>query len=205
MQFDLKPTNEQRLLRVIEKEIRNASLVIISDYGYGTISKRIADKILEEGKRKKINIFVSSVGHNYLKYRSPETIIKINTRDSLLLINESENKKLEPSEILERLHDLLDADRILLTREREGIAIYDNGVITEKPATRDEPKDVKGIGEVMTATICSRLLMRRNFEDSCELGNVAAGLAVSRGNIESISEREIIEAQKEYDDWADEK
>lgn len=195
----------KKFLSNIERRLEGAGMTVIADYGYGTVSSTIAEQIVRKSKGKGIDVLVSSTGENYLNYKGSNAIIKINMENALHIIKEPSRYKLDPHVILEKLSDILDIPRILLTRSSDGIAVYDNGTITEMPATRNERVDIKGIGEVMVAAMTMSLISGREFLKACEFGNVAAGLAVSKKNIESITKKEIMNAKKEYEDWFEQK
>ncbi|MGI0060416.1 MAG: PfkB family carbohydrate kinase, partial [Nitrosotalea sp.] len=95
---------------------------------------------------------------------------------------------------------ILQSNRILLTRGEEGISIF-NGDTIEMPATENKRVDVKGIGEIMTAVVNISLVNSGNFYESCKLGNIAAGVAVSKSSTDDVSLRDIRKAKKEYDEW----
>lgn len=195
----------KKFLSNIERKLDGAGMTVITDYGYGTMSSTIAEQIVRRSKGKGIDVLVSSTGENYLNYKGSNAIIKINMDNSLHIIKEPGRYKLDSHVILEKLSDVLDIPRILLTRSNDGIAVYDNGSVTEMPATRNERIDIKGIGEVMIAAMTASLISGQEFLKACEFGNVAAGLAVSKKNIESITKKEIMNAKNEYEDWFEQK
>lgn len=194
-----------KLFNIIEGEIKGASLVVICDYGLGLFTESVVNKIIAETKRNGVDLFISSTGTNYLNYKGSNSMIKINTENSLLLIKERESDKISSHEILSRLEEVLMTDKILLTRSHDGIAVYEHGIVTEMPATQDRVIDIKGIGEVMIAAITYSLLSKNNFLEACKLGNIAAGIAASKGDINIISKADIMKAKRNYDEWLDQK
>lgn len=195
----------KRIIKIITDELKNARLVIIADYGLGTINNKIAECIIQETKRRKVDILITSVGHNYLMYKGPSTIIKINLENSSLLIKEPQINKISSHSICSKLSHILQSNRILLTRGEEGIAIYNGDTTTEMPATENTKVDIKGIGETMTAVIGISLVNSNNFHEACKLGNIAAGIAVSKSSTDTISLNDIRKAKLEYEEWLEEK
>ncbi|MGI0094695.1 MAG: PfkB family carbohydrate kinase [Nitrosotalea sp.] len=196
----LDETNTKKIMGIITEEIRNAGLIIIADYGFGTINNKIAEHIIRESERRNVNVFVTSSGYNYLMYKGPKIIIKINLESSALLIKEPQISKMTSHAINNKLAHILQSNRILLTRGEEGISIF-NGDTIEMPATENKRVDVKGIGEIMTAVVNISLVNSGNFYESCKLGNIAAGVAVSKSSTDDVSLRDIRKAKKEYDEW----
>lgn len=194
-----------KLFNVIKKEVKTASLVVICDYGFGMLTEEITNKIIAEAQQRNTGLLVSSTGINYLNYKNSNSIIRINMDNSLFLINENNSCNLSPQKILTKLEEVLRTEKILLTRSHEGIAVYEEGVITEMSATQDKVVDIKGIGEVMIAAIIYSLLSKNSFLEACKLGNIAAGIAASKGDVRLISKKDIMNAKKEYDEWLEQK
>ena len=78
-------TKEEKLLKKnIIKEINKHDIVIISDYGHGLISKKIAKEILKRAKFSSVNAQVNAanIGHHTIsKYLKPNLAI-INENDA---------------------------------------------------------------------------------------------------------------------------
>lgn len=202
---NLRKKTMNRLFNIIEKEIKTAGLVVICDYGFGMMTEEITNKIISKVKQKNIGLFVSSTGTNYLNYKNSNSMMRINMDNSLLLIKENNSHNLSPEKILMKLMEVLKTKKILLTRSHEGIAVYEEGVITEMPATQDKVVDLKGIGEVMIATIIYSLFSKNSFLEACKLGNIAAGVAASKGDASLVSKKDIMNAKREYNEWLEQK
>lgn len=202
---NLGEKNVKRTTKIITDELKNARLVIIADYGFGTINNKIVEHIIHESERRKINILITSVGYNYLMYKSSHIIIKINLENSALLIKEPEINKISSHSICSKLSHILQSNRILLTRGEEGVAIYDRDTTTEMPATENIKVDIKEIGETMIAVIGISLVNSSDFHEACKLGNIAAGIAVSKSSTDAISLNDIRKAKSEYNEWLEQK
>ena len=90
-------------------------------------------------------------------------------------------------------------------RGEKGIAIYDGDTTIEMPATENTKVDIKEIGETMTAVMSMSLVNSGDFHEACKLGNIAAGIAVSKSSTDTISLNEIRKAKSEYEEWLEEK
>jgi len=156
---------------------------------------------VKECSKNKVSLFASSTGLNYNFFKNSDVMIKINMKNSFLLLGENPSKKVSSDKICKRLQKVLGIKQILLTKGNEGIAIFEDDYTIEMPATKDEKIDIKGIGEIMIAAIAMSLTKNGDFQEACKLGNIAAGLATSRGNIKSITKSEILKAKREYEDW----
>lgn len=207
--FDLIPQNPisskniiKKLEQIITKQLKQTDFVIICDYGFNPIPKQIIQKLFEHAS--KINILVSTIGKNYLNFSSKDVIIKINKTNALSLLDSSISIN-EPKKIIKNIAKILNVNRIILTNADEGIVVFDNGIIIEMPATKHIKIDPKGIGDVLVAAMTSSLLSNNDFIDSCKLGNIAAGVAISKGSPYTISKKELLDAKNEYEQWLEQK
>jgi len=202
---------EDKLLKLIKKESNNCKIIVISDYGFGTISIKLINEVISIAKKKGLKLLISSVGENYLNYKNSDAMIKINLSNSLQLINEPDKNKLNIKQILKKLNILLGCSKILLTLGKDGIAIFDDGEITEIPAinkideVKYESRDIFVTGEIMIASMLMNLSSNNNFLDACEIGNLAAGIATINLDVESITKKDIKIAKKAYDAWLEQK
>jgi len=196
----------RKILTNFRKHLRTTKLVIFSDYGLGTINEELAEQVIKDCQSRKIDVFVSSTGFNYLMFKNPNVMFKINMENASLLSEISGKTTLRSSnKICKNLEKVLGWKKILLTRGKDGIAIYENGVAIENPATQSEIIDIKGIGEIMIAAVAMSLLKNNDFYDACSLGNIAAGLAAAKGSIQQITKKDLIQAKLKYEEWLEQK
>ena len=201
----LDETITKKMNKIITDELKNTRLIIIADYGLSTINHKIIEHIIRESERRKVNVLITSVGYNYLMYKGHHTIIKINLENSALLIKEPQINKISSHSICSKLSDILQSNQILLTRGERGIAIYDGNTTIEMPATENTKVDIKDIGETMTAVMGMSLVNSIDFHEACKLGNIAAGIAVSKSSTDTISLNDIRKAKSKYEEWLEEK
>ena len=139
-----------------------------------------------------------------MNFSSKDVIIKINKANALSILDSSISIK-EPKKIIKKIAKTLNINRIILTNADEGIVVFDNGIIIEMPATKHIKIDPKGIGDVLVAAMTFSLLSNNDFIDSCKLGNIAAGVAISKRSPHIISKRELLDAKNEYEQWLEQK
>jgi D-beta-D-heptose 7-phosphate kinase/D-beta-D-heptose 1-phosphate adenosyltransferase len=202
---EISKENENKMIGMLKKEIQDAKLVIIADYGLGTLKQNIIDNIIQQSIKRKISVFVSSTKRNYLRYKDPSLMIKINMENALLMIDEKTSNKIGSEMICKKLEENLRVKKILLTKGSDGIAIYENGVTIEIPATQNMRGNIYGVGEVMIAVVALALINSNNFFEACKIGNIASGTVISKNGPEGISKKAILQGKKEYDEWLDQK
>ncbi|MFP4193299.1 MAG: PfkB family carbohydrate kinase [Candidatus Hydrogenedentota bacterium] len=82
----------------------------------------------------------------------------------------------------------------LITRGPKGVSIFrEDGGITRVPCDPLEPVDVTGAGDTVTAAAAVTLVAGGTLHDAAVLGNKAAGLAVMRQGVVTVSAEELAE------------
>jgi rfaE bifunctional protein kinase chain/domain len=196
-----------KLYNLIKKEIKKADVVIVFDYGHTPLTDNINE--LLKNYSKKIPVLISTTGKNYLNFKNSNVLIKINRNNANYLVNNSSNS-IKPKKVIKEISKILNLKEILLTLADDGAIILNQDEIFEIPATKHVRIDPKGIGEIMLSAMCMSLIDSDEFDESCKIGNIAAGLAISKGflsgeKIYTIKKKELKIAIKEYENWLLEK
>ena len=80
----------------------------------------------------------------------------------------------------------------LVTRGPDGITIFpQDGEITDVPILPCEVVDVTGAGDTVTAAVTLAVLAGGSLHDAAVIANAAAGVAVSRPNVVTVSREEV--------------
>lgn len=188
---DLEPDEElvSELVAYIERYASDCDLVMISDYGHGVLTEPIISEVRHRAKFLAVNAQTNSanLGYNLItkKYSSP----------NLACVDEAEARlargdKHEDIHLLsEALASKLDADRLIITRGKQGSVGFDyKEGVTQSPALASQVVDRVGAGDAyyVVASLCSALGVPLDLVSF--LGNAIGGLAVQVvGNREPIS------------------
>jgi len=79
-----------------------------------------------------------------------------------------------------------------VTRGPEGITVFaQNGDIIDVPILPCEVVDITGAGDTVTAAVTLTVLAGGSFEDAAVIGNAAAGVAVSKPNVVTVTREEV--------------
>ena len=196
-----------KLYNLIKKEIKNSDAVVVFDYGYTPLTDEINE--LLKNYSEKIPILISTTGKNYLNFKNSNVLIKMNRNNAQILVNDFSNT-FKPKKIINEISKILNLKEILLTIADDGVIILNKNEILEIPATKHVRIDPKGIGEIMLSAMCMSLLESSDFAESCKIGNIAAGLAISKGfssgeQTYTIKKKELEIAINEYENWLLEK
>ena len=196
-----------KLFSLIKKEIKNSDAVIVCDYGYAPLTNKINELLKKYAE--KIPILISTTDENYMNFKDSKILIKINRTNAQILTKQFFNNK-KSKKMVKEISKILNLKEVLLTVAEDGVIILNEDVILEIPATQHMRIDPKGIGEIMLAAMGMSLLKSNDFIEACKIGNIAAGLAVSKGFssneiIYTITLNELKTAIREYENWLNEK
>ena len=85
-------------------------------------------------------------------------------------------------------------NNIVMTLGSEGCYILNDELDLHVPGMKVDPLDTVGAGDTFTGAFCAALAEGKSVVDAVKMGNVAAGIAVTRvGVVESIPSREEVD------------
>jgi rfaE bifunctional protein kinase chain/domain/rfaE bifunctional protein nucleotidyltransferase chain/domain len=188
---DLNKKEEDQLRKKIFKKINKNTLLIISDYGHGFISKKLAKKICSMSKNIFLNTQLNAANIGY------HTLRNYNNFNSLI-INESElrhefkDRHSDVKKLVITLSKLINVKNILVTRGANGAICYNTKLdnFYEAPAFANKIIDKVGAGDTLLALFSICLFSKINIEMSLFIASIAASISVeSIGNSKSVDKK----------------
>ncbi len=174
----------EKYLHVLEK----VELVILSDYGKGTLSESAA--LIAKARAKNIPVIVDPKSNDYSVYRGA-TVITPNLKEFEAVVGHCATVDI----LVEKAKNLLLAyqiDALVVTRAEQGLSIIlANGETTHVPAIVREVHDVTGAGDTVVAVLGSALASGLDLVSAATLGNIAAGIAVGKLGAATVSVPEL--------------
>jgi D-beta-D-heptose 7-phosphate kinase/D-beta-D-heptose 1-phosphate adenosyltransferase len=176
----LPPPVEDTLLRWIDSHLSRADAYILSDYGKGVISNRVAEHIIQGARERRKPVIVDPKGTNYAKYRGA-TVVKPNIHEVQHVLKEEIEDNAGLLEASRRLADLLDGAALLITRGPEGMSLFRPGLAPlHIAAVARNVFDVTGAGDTVVSTLAMALAAGSALEQAVHLANQAAGIVVGK-------------------------
>jgi rfaE bifunctional protein kinase chain/domain len=191
--LDLSPEEEDALARRAAKCARDADACVISDYAKGVVTPKVCQTVITAASAKGIPIVVDPKESDYTKYAGA-TVITPNlneartvagTYDSRFHARDDSGILIE--DIAETIMKKCNAS-LLITRGSEGMSLFERGArpVTIRARTR-QVYDVTGAGDTVVATLALGFAAGLSLENSCRLGNLAAGIVVGELGASTIS------------------
>lgn len=162
-----------RLLEVFAAELKQASVVLFSDYAKGVLTPEILEKMLVLAKG--LPTIVDPKGTDFTRYRGA-TLIKPNLKETYEAAGVDELE-----EAARILLAKTGAEKLFVTRASDGISVFDkkNGR-SDHPTRGREVKDVTGAGDTVCAILACCIANGWCDAEMAELANVAASISIEQ-------------------------
>ncbi|MDR3477175.1 MAG: bifunctional D-glycero-beta-D-manno-heptose-7-phosphate kinase/D-glycero-beta-D-manno-heptose 1-phosphate adenylyltransferase HldE [Gammaproteobacteria bacterium] len=180
--------NPQLLLDAYQKALEHADIVILSDYGKGTLTDPQA--FIRMAKEANVPILVDPKGTNFKPYCGAN-VITPNLKEFEIIVGPCQNER----EIFTKGQAFLEEyniEALLLTRGERGMTLIQKGQEEHHlPAHAREVFDVTGAGDTVIAVLAASLAAHASLPSAMSLANLAAGLVVAKLGAATISSPEL--------------
>ncbi len=149
--FETAPSHEILATKLAdyERQLQDADLVILSDYGQGGLTH--IGTMIERARSAGKAVLVDPKGDDYARYRGA-TLITPNRSELRQVVGRWKDDA-ELAAKAETLRCDLALDAVLVTRAEEGMSLYSAGGALTIPAQSREVFDVTGAGDTVIATL----------------------------------------------------
>ncbi len=180
----LSPAVEKSLLERAGDLISKVDAVILQDYAKGIFSENVAQKLIKLAREKEKKVMVDPHRTTPLRYYRGADLIKPNFQEALALAKMTEddlhvNKNLL-AEVVRVITEQGNFGRVVVTRGKQGMTIYENGQLSQVPTFAREVYDVTGAGDTVIASLALGWSAGFNLPEACLLANAAAGVVVAK-------------------------
>jgi len=177
----------ERILGII-KEI---DALVISDYGKGFITEKLAKAIIKISKDYKKPIIVDPKPQ-HAKFYKGATLITPNFKESSEIAElKGENGDAFVEKVGSKITKELDVN-VLITRGPKGMSIFEKNKLPKHiPTKAKEVFDVSGAGDTVVATMALCLASGLSLEQAAHIGNHAAGIEVGKIGTATVSPEEL--------------
>jgi len=189
-----QPTTEDALLERLAALGPRVDAIVISDYGYGSVTPRIFEHLNTIARRANAVVSVDS------RYQIPRftgvTAATPNEAELEQLTGVSADDERTVEKAGRQLLERLDARLLLVTRGSRGMALLErDGATTFIPIHgTDEIADVTGAGDTVISTFTLALASGATPLQAATLANVAGGLVVMKRGTATVLPSELRQA-----------
>lgn len=176
--FEKQPSPEilKRKLRDFNRLVNQADVVILSDYGKGSLShiEQMIALCNEAGKP----VLVDPKGDDYARYRNA-TLLTPNRSEFREVAGRWKSEE-ELTQKAQKLRAELNLGALLVTRSEEGMSLYEKDRVLHEKASALEVFDVSGAGDTVIATLGVMLASGASLDLAVKTANRAAGIVVGK-------------------------
>jgi len=173
----------EQLLAQFAQCVADADVVILSDYGKGTLVD--VQALIELAKAAQKPVLVDPKGTDFSRYAGADCITP-NLKEFQAVVGECSDE----TSIIERARLLIDAhdlQGLLITRSSDGMTIVDKTQANTFPVASREVFDVTGAGDTVIAALACCLAAKCSLSQSVQLANIAASCVVAKFGAASLS------------------
>ncbi|WP_349431769.1 bifunctional D-glycero-beta-D-manno-heptose-7-phosphate kinase/D-glycero-beta-D-manno-heptose 1-phosphate adenylyltransferase HldE [Methylomarinum sp. Ch1-1] len=180
--------DSDRLLHQYHAEMAQAQVIILSDYGKGTLSR--VEQFIELARLMKKPVLVDPKGHDFSIYRNA-TLITPNLNEFEGVVGACRDEQ----QIVERGMNLLtelNLEALLITRGEQGMTL----LASEQnplhlPTHAREVFDVTGAGDTVISVLGASLAAKKSLADATMLANIGAGIVVGKMGTATVNTEEL--------------
>ena len=196
-----------RILKKVEELMFPESIILLSDYAKGVLTKNLISEIILLAKKRRSIILLDPKGPDFSKYKGVN-YLKPNLKEFGHLIDyfglNSNNSLIENGK---KVCDLLDLQGLIVTMGEKGMHYISRAEEHFIPACRREVFDITGAGDTVFAFLALGLAANLSILHSLKFANHAASIAVSHLKTYAVSFEELIDknvelTEKVFFDWA---
>lgn len=188
---------EQQIIDDLPTLFKDVSVLALSDYGKGFLTKTLLSALIDFAKQWGIPVITDPKGTDFMKYAG-STILKPNLGEAYAAANLTSDAPLE--KVAEKILRQSVAEVLLITRSESGISIFDrSGNRQDFPVRIHEVKDVTGAGDTVLAMLTFAIGNKLPLAEATQLSNVAAGIAIEHLGCARITLTELAQRLLQYD------
>lgn len=182
----------RRMAAIVEAEMRDCEVVVVSDYGCGTLDQAVLDALARARARRACPLLVDA------KDLAPHASL----RPTLVTPNLGEGRRLAGSsgsslEVADRVRERSGAQWALVTMSGEGAALASaSGERSVLPAWPVQVVNEVGAGDSLIAAAALALAAGASVDDAARVGMAAAAVAVAKPGTAVVEPHELAQRMR---------
>ena len=191
---EISDNTYQLMINSLKKQIPSADIVLVSDYGKGTLTKPLISNLIDICKNKSKMIIVDPKGLDFSKY-SGVTMITPNKKEASLASNTEIVDESSLFQAANILFQKVEMEYLLITCGKDGMVLFGKNSPPYRIHTEARQVfDVSGAGDTVLAVVGLALATGEPFREAASLANTAAGIVVGKMGTATITQKELSSA-----------
>ncbi|RKX99373.1 MAG: hypothetical protein DRP55_07375 [Spirochaetes bacterium] len=180
---------EDKILFNLGRAIDSCDALLISDYGYGMITKKVLNLIKKIANEK---IVVADSRYNISDFKEVDMITP-NEAEALEAIKNRNKSQIDLLTIGNRLLKKVRSKAVLITRGNKGMVLFESNKSPKfiPICGSDDITDVTGAGDTVAAVAILSLIAGGSHYESARLANYAGGVVVMKPGAATVTKEEL--------------
>ncbi|MBS9775753.1 MAG: D-glycero-beta-D-manno-heptose-7-phosphate kinase [Fusobacterium sp.] len=191
--FHIDKSEEENLIKNLEKNIKELNAVILSDYDKGLLTPSLSQKIIDLCRENSVVVTVDPKPKNINNFRGASSITP-NKKEAYACVNKNFRENID--EVGMELKNKFNLETVLVTRSEEGMSLYEKE-IHNIPTYAQEVYDVTGAGDTVISVFTLARAAGSSWEEAAKIANAAGGIVVGKIGTSTISTDELLETYKD--------
>jgi len=180
--------NSKQLFAQFQKQLANCDVVVLSDYGKGTLQNIPA--LISAASKAGKPVIVDPKGKDFSIYQN-STLIKPNQAEFETVVGSCDSEGDFMGKGQQLLGDI-NLDALLVTRSEKGMVLFQRDTDPYVQATHaSEVYDVTGAGDTVIAALATALAAGSDLIQATKIANLAAGIVVRKLGTATTTVKEI--------------
>ncbi len=176
------------LHRLFEQQVKQADVVVLSDYGKGALAK--AADLIRIANFYQVPVLVDPKKSDIMHYEGA-TLVTPNFKE----FQEMAGKVTDEESLITKARALItkaNLQGMLITRGEKGMSLVTAIDVTHLKAQAREVYDVTGAGDTVIAVLAASYAGGLDFAQAAAMANTAAGIVVGKMGTATVSEAELL-------------
>ena len=175
------------------KKINKATVVIISDYNKGVITKDLMEEIIKISKSFKKPVIVDPKNKNFNFYKNAYLVTPNQLEASIVSGLDCDTNE-EAEQCAKFIMNKFNIENIIITRGEKGLTFLNKKKVIHAPTRKIEVFDVSGAGDTVLAILAISISDNMDIDKVLYNANKAAGIVVGKIGTSAITKKEFLEA-----------
>jgi D-beta-D-heptose 7-phosphate kinase/D-beta-D-heptose 1-phosphate adenosyltransferase len=184
---------ESELAKRVDAAVRQADVVLISDYDKGVCTPRLLAALVTAAQGRGLRVLADPIrGRDYGKYRGCSAMTPNRLEAGLATGRVLANTE-QALDAAAELQQQLDLEAAIVTLDKDGMALaHRNGLRRHFPTRPRHVYDISGAGDMVMSVLGMALAAGADYEPAIRLANIAGGLEVEKIGVATVTRDEML-------------
>jgi D-beta-D-heptose 7-phosphate kinase/D-beta-D-heptose 1-phosphate adenosyltransferase len=184
---------ERQLASVLAAKVREADIVLVSDYDKGVCTPGLLRRAIAEARSRGVRVIADPTrGGDYSKYRGCSSMTP-NRLEAGLATNRVIQSTDDALTAANQLRETLDLEAGIVTLDKDGMALaHRDGRNLIFPTRPRQVYDITGAGDMVMAALGLALASGADYDPAIRLANIAGGLEVEKIGVATVTREELL-------------